>query len=122
MWSYICFKTRFKPGVTYKVEFDYRLVGSAADGSAGNTEMSPNFRYADVKNGEEKSMVDHTAGGRKVSTSDGWIKVTATHTVKENSATRDGDQFAIYTGPSEVDGIITNYNYMIDNIVVTVVE
>ena len=123
VWAYICFKTRFKPGVTYKVDFEYRLVGSAADGSAGNTEMSPNFRYADFnKDGSVKAMMDHPVGGKKVSTSDGWIKMSVKHTVKADSPSREKDQFAIYTGPSDIDGNITNYQYMIDNIVVTVVE
>ncbi|MBP3580802.1 MAG: hypothetical protein J6K12_06105, partial [Clostridia bacterium] len=83
----------------------------------------PNFRYTDYDTaGTLKDSVDHAHSSRRVSTSDGWIKMSVTHTVAENSPSRAYDQFAIFTSPDEFDGQIVNYEYMIDNIVVSVVE
>ena len=59
-WTYFIVPTRFKPGVTYKVEFDYRLLGDLDGNEANNIPFAANFRYTDYnKNGELKVKMDH---------------------------------------------------------------
>jgi len=129
VWAYINIPTRFKPGVTYKVDFEYRAIGDNLGNDVENASFSVNFRYADKRpDGSFVEMMDHampavTAKGKNLaSTSDGWIKCSVTHTISENSVSRSNDYFCIYTDPMEKDGVIHNITYMIDNIVVTVVE
>jgi hypothetical protein len=58
----------------------------------------------------------------KASSEEGWKHYEVTHTVKAESPTRDMDFFCIYMNPIEKDGKVYNYQYMVDNFVVTVVE
>ena len=124
VWTYIVIPTRFKPGVTYKVEFDYRTVG---DGQNNDTGMnpSPNFRYTDLVDGANKENVDHVShvtDRTKILPSEGWKHYETTYTVKESSMIRTTDRFTIYVDSIMENGKIYNYSYMIDNIKVSVVE
>ncbi len=125
-WCYFIVPTRFKPGTTYKVDFEYRLIGDVSGGEANNIPFSVNFRYADFNaDGGIVDRKDHAKGPSpqsKASTKDGWIKCSITHTVAANSPSRSNDYFCIFTDPVERDGNIYNHQYMLDNFVVTVVE
>jgi len=123
IWTYLVIPTRFKPGVTYKVDYECRLIGDLEGNPAEGVSICPNFRYTDYQaDGSVKESMDHPVGGFKISTSDGWTKQSVTHTVKADSPMRMADSFTIFSSPIEKDGVVTNYQYMIDNIVVTVVE
>ena len=118
-WTYFIAKTRYKPGVTYKVEFDFRAVSDHYGADAVNIIPSVNFRYNDA------ASSDHAFGPEpktKVSTKDGWIHYSCTHKVNETSTNRDNDFFTIFVDPRDTDAGFLNYAYMIDNITVTVVE
>ncbi len=118
-WSYIDIPTRYKPGVTYTVEFDIRLVSDCHGNTDVSSDFSPNFRYADVIGGATKSMADHAVASKPVytiSSSDGWVHCYVTHTVSALSPSRTNDFFSLYVSPSEKDGVIYNYSYMLDNI------
>ena len=125
-WSYFILPTRFKPGVTYKVEFDLRIVGDVNGKAADDVTFSANFRYNDYeKDGSLKEKKDHSVNPKpsnKASSEEGWKHYEVTHTVKAESPTRDMDFFCIYMNPIEKDGKVYNYQYMVDNFVVTVVE
>ena len=123
VWTYICIPTRYKPGVTYKVDFEVRLVGDTKGNPATNIPVCPNFRYSDyTADGTLKDMADHPTGTKRISTDDGWVKMSVTHTVKANSPSRLSDQFSIFCDPTITDDGAINHAYMVDNIVVTVVE
>ena len=122
-WTYLVMPTRFKPGVTYQVDYELRLVGDIKGNPAENVSISPNFRYASFNaDGTIKESADHPITGKIISTSDGWVKVSVKHKVAADSPLRTGDRFTIFSNPKEVDGVVTNFQYMVDNIVVTVVE
>ncbi len=129
VWAYINIPTRFKPGVTYKVDFEYRIIGDNLGNEADRVPFNVNFRYADLKaDGTFSEMADHpvmpttSIGGNGASTSDGWIKCSVTHTISTNSTLRINDLFCLYTDPIEKDGVVHNYTYLMDNIVVSVVK
>ncbi|MBP3580806.1 MAG: hypothetical protein J6K12_06125, partial [Clostridia bacterium] len=123
VWTYLVMPTRFKPGVTYKVDYEVRIVGDINGNPAVDVAICPNFRYTDYKaDGSLKDMADHPTGSTKISTSDGWVKLSVTHTVSEKSPQRASDYFTIFSSPIEIDGVPVNYAYMIDNIQVSVVE
>ncbi len=126
VWSYFRIPTRFKTGVTYRVDFEYRLLGDIDEVDRGKTDFAANFVYADVdSNGYVKEAVNHSMAAKPKSVarvSDGWIKCSVTHTVSENSPSRAKDQFTIYTSPLEVDGNVYNQVYLIDNIRVSIPE
>ncbi|MBO4950105.1 MAG: S-layer homology domain-containing protein [Clostridia bacterium] len=123
VWTYIVIPTRFKPGVTYKVEFDYRTVG---DGQGNKTGMhpSPNFRYTDLIGGANKENADHVSRVTDMTNilpEDGWMHYETTYTVNETSMIRTTDHFTIFVDSILEGGKIYNYSYMIDNIKVSVV-
>ena len=129
IWSYFIAPTRFKPGVTYKIDFEYRLVGDLDGNEANKVPFSVNFRYDDLNaDGSFVSMKDHAMApetsikSNKASTSDGWIQASITYKINESSNSRAKDYFSIFTDPFEKDGKIYNHKYMLDNFVVSVVE
>jgi hypothetical protein len=83
-----------------------------------------NMRYTDLVNGELKGSVDHHKPfATGMNTKDGWKHVEFTHTIAVTSTDRSTDAFTIFANPqTNADGTINNISYMIDNIVVTVVE
>ena len=122
-WAYITIPTRFKPGVTYKVEMDVRVTKDHLGNDVTDASLAWNLRYSDIVDGLYKPTVDHPKGIGKFSTSDGWKHITFTHTISENSITRENDTFAIYANPQDLsDGSYRVIGYMIDNIKVSVVE
>ena len=123
-WTYFRASTRFKPGMTYNVEFDIRLIGDTDGKEASKVGISLNPRYTDVVNGEFKSMADHPVklDPLTYSTSDGWVRVKATFTVNETSEIRETDELSIFANPTGDNDNFTNYAYMVDNFVVTVAE
>ena len=124
-WTYFIVKTRFKPGVTYKVEYDIKAVSDQNGEDITNAAFSPNFRYTDkLADGTVKSGADHpiSEGTVKTSTGDGWVHVSCTHTVSVNSTDRSTDQFTIYADPGGDDITPSNRTYMLDNFKISVVE
>ena len=118
-----------KPGVTYRIDFEYRLVGDLDGNEANKVPFSVNFRYDDLNaDGSFVSMKDHAMApetsikSNKASTSDGWIQASITYKINESSNSRAKDYFSIFTDPFEKDGKIYNHKYMLDNFVVSVVE
>jgi len=129
VWAYFMAPTRFKAGVTYKIDFEYRLVGDLDGNEANDIPFSVNFRYDDFNSdGSFASMKDHALAPKtsidsnKASTSDGWIQASVTYKINESSNSRGKDYFCIFTDPIEKDGVVYNHQYMLDNFVVTVVE
>ena len=114
-WSYFRQDVRYKPGATYKVEYDVKLVGAGdiTDGSDESiaTDIMVNARYSVVS-----GSTDHVLGDvRRISVSDGWQHRTVEFTVPADSPDRGSDQFAIYANPIGENGA----NYYVDNIVIT---
>ena len=119
-WVYFLAPTRFKPGATYKVSFDVRVVCDQHGNPAENALLSWNMRYAEMVDGQLKQTVNQYQPykDRRISTSDGWVHFEFEHTVLENIPdARQHDVFAVFMDPNEggEDGYI-NYTYMIDNI------
>ena len=122
-WAYTMIPTRFKPGVTYKVEFDIRVTKDHTGADVDVAVLSWNLRYADLSNGSFKQMADHHANIGKFGTKDGWQHVSFTHKISQYSELRENDYFAIFANPIELpDGSYRNIGYMIDNISVSVVN
>ena len=121
-WAYTIIPTRFKPGVTYKVEMDIRVTKDHLGNDVTDASIAWNLRYSDTIDGIYKPMVDHHNGLGKFSTSDGWQHVSFTHTVSSGSIIRDNDFFTVYADPQTAsDGSYKVIGYMIDNIKVSVV-
>ena len=123
-WSYFRYLCIFKPGKTYKVEYDVRLLGKGEDisGEDGDcaTSIICNMRYSD-----SQGKTDHISGanddasmGVSLKVSDGWKHVSFEYTVDAGSTLRDNDQFSVYANPVGEESA----NYYIDNIVVTELE
>lgn len=123
-WSYFRYLCIFKPGKTYKVEYDVRLLGKGEDisGEDGDcaTSIICNMRYSD-----SQGKTDHISGanddasmGVSLKVSDGWKHVSFEYTIDENSTLRDNDQVAVYANPVGEESA----NYYIDNVVVTELE
>lgn len=114
-YCYFQQKVYFKPGKTYKVEFDVRLAAHDS-----NTDLADdfkaaiccNFRYVDPKGR------DHVVGNVRPTASEGWVHFSKEYTVDENCTDRSGDQFTIYSNPVNNLGV----GYYIDNIKVTEVN
>jgi len=125
-WVYFLAPTRFKPGVTYKVSFDARVVCDQYGNPAKNALLSWNMRYAEIVDGQLRTTVDHYQSFRekRLSSEDGWVHFEFEHTVFENIPdARQYDVFALFMDPNEggESGFI-NYTYMVDNINVEVVD
>jgi len=123
-WMYYYMPTRFKPGVTYKVELDVRVMQDQRGNDVNGASLSWNFKYTDTVNGETKPNADHHKPfGKPMSTADGWHHVSFTHTITDTTNDRSTDALAIFANPkTNEDGTISNISYMVDNIVVTVAE
>ena len=122
-WAYTMFKTRFKEGVTYKVEFDIRVTKDHTGADVEKASLSWNMRYTDVVNGSYKQNADHHAAIGTFGTADGWQHVSFTHTITDTGVIRNGDYFSVFANPIDMpDGTYRVIGYMIDNIKVSVVE
>ncbi|MBQ8758478.1 MAG: hypothetical protein IJZ20_02175, partial [Clostridia bacterium] len=124
-WTYFVVRTRFKPGVTYRIEYDIKAVSDHNGNSVEKASFSPNLRYTDLDaDGNLKTGADHPISKGTVysSTGEGWVHVSCEHTVSADSTSRDSDRFTVYANPADVDGGFLNMTYMIDNIKISVVE
>ena len=123
-WMYFVMPTRFKPGVTYTVELDVRVMKDHRGNDVSGARVAWNMRYTDISGGELKGSVDHHKPfDMGMNTKDGWYHVSFTHTVAETSTDRSTDAFTIFANPqTNEDGTVNNISYMLDNIVVTVAE
>jgi len=121
-WAYTMIPTRFKTGVTYKVEFDIRVTKDHTGANVEKTSLCWNMRYTDIVNGAYKTTADHYASLGNFGTADGWQHVEFTHKITETGTIRTNDYFAIFANPIDVDGSYRVVGYMIDNIRVSVVE
>ncbi len=122
-WAYFVMPTRYKAGVTYKVEFDVRLI-SDHNGDPVAAKVVVNPRYTEMVDGAIKERADHPENGQQISISsdDGWVKASVTFTISEDSVLRTGDTFTIFANPLGDATNFQNIIYMVDNFVVTVVE
>jgi len=124
-WSYFIVPTRFKPGVKYRIDVDIKAVSDQNGNPVTNGTFVVNFRYTDKdSSGNFKTMMDHPLNDARVtaSTVDGWVHLTCEHTISEASIDRSNDFFTIFANPQGDDTNPINMSYMVDNIVVTVVE
>ncbi len=119
VWTYFIAKTRYKPGATYKVDFDFRAVSDHYGADAIDVIPSVNFRYNDAESADHAYPPEPR---QRVSTNDGWTHYSCTHTVNMTSINRDNDFFTIFVDPKETDAGFVNHVYMIDNIEVTVLD
>ena len=123
-WSYLHMPTKFKPGVTYKVEFDIRILNDS-EGQPITVPQSLNWnmRYTDVDaNGVTKEKMDHHSSLGKFTTDMGWVHVSFTHKINEESPLRNTDSMSFYSNPfTRADGTRVNVSYMVDNFVISVV-
>ncbi len=122
-WSYFVVPTKYKAGVTYKVDFEVRLI-SDHNGEPVETKVVVNPRYTDKIDGAIKEGADHPENSQSISISskDGWVKASVTFTVSENSVLRTGDTFTIFANPPGDSSNFKNIVYMLDNFVISVVE
>ena len=122
-WSYFILPTRYKAGITYKVDFDLRVI-SDHKGEPVKTRVVVNPRYTDKIDGAIKERADHPENGQgiDISSEDGWVKASVTFTVSENSTLRTGDSFTIFANPPGDANNYQNVVYMVDNFVISVVE
>ena len=122
-WSYFIIPTRYKAGMTYKVDFDLRVV-SDHNGNPVDTKVVVNPRYTEKVDGAIKEGADHPENGQgiSISSADGWVKASVTFTVSEGSTLRTSDKFTIFANPPGDASNFKNIVYMLDNFVVTVVE
>jgi hypothetical protein len=63
VWAYFIIPTRFKPGVTYKVDFEYRLIGDLEGNEATKVPFSVNFRYDDYNSDGTDDILIRSASG-----------------------------------------------------------
>jgi len=122
-WSYFVVPTKYKSGITYKVDFDVRLI-SDHNGEPVETKVVVNPRYTEKIDGTVKERADHPENSQpiSISSSDGWVKASVTFTVSENSPLRTGDTFTIFANPPGDASDFKNIVYMLDNFVISVVE
>ena len=122
-WAYMMLPTRFKPGVTYKVELDVRVTKDHTGADVEKTSVCWNMRYTDIVNGAYKNVADHHAVLGAFGTADGWQHVSFTHTITDTGIIRTNDFLSFFANPVEMDdGSYRVVGYMIDNIKVTVVK
>ena len=124
-WTYFYVPTRFKPGVTYKIEYDIKAISDHTGKPVTNAKFVPNIRYTDVNaSGALVPRMDHpiNTGVVKSSTGGGWIHCSIEHTVSEKSSERSNDYFTVYSEPFGTNEAPGNVSFMIDNIVVSVVS
>ena len=122
-WAYMMLPTRFKPGVTYKVELDVRVTKDHTGADVEKTSVCWNMRYTDIVNGAYKNVADHHAVLGAFGTADGWQHVSFTHTITDTGIIRTNDFLSFFANPVEMDdGSYRVVGYMIDNIKVTVVN
>lgn len=122
-WAYFIQKTRFKPGVTYKVDLDLRVV-SDHNGDPVTTRIEGNFRYSEIVDGALKEKADHAIklDVDQISSDDGWVHCSFTHTVDPESPLRSGDEFTLFANPLGDTNDFKNIIFMVDNIKVSVVN
>ena len=122
-WAYMMIPTRFKPGVTYKVEFDIRVTKDHTGADVELTTLCWNMRYTDIVNGSYKNIADHHAVLGNYGTADGWKHVSFTHKITDTGIIRTNDYFSVFANPIDMDdGSYRVVGYMIDNIKVSVVD
>jgi len=125
-WVYFLAPTRFKPGATYKVSFEARVVSDHSGNPAKDALLSWNMRYSEEIDGVLKQTVDHYQSFRqqRLSTEDGWQKFEFEVTIKDDIVdARQFDVFALFMDPNDGDnGEFFNYSYMVDNIKVETVN
>ena len=119
VWTYFIAKTRYKPGATYRVDFDFRAVSDHYGADAIDVIPSVNFRYNDVESSDHAYPPEPRT---RVSTKDGWTHYSCTHTVNLSSTNRDNDFFTIFVDPKDTASGFVNHVYMIDNIKVTCLD
>ena len=124
-WTYFIVPTRFKPGVTYKIDLDVKAVSDQNGNPVQNAVMVVNLRYTDKDaNGNFKTMMDHALNANQAKSSTGgeWVHISTEHRISDAATDRGNDYFTIFANPQGDDANPINITYMVDNIVITVVE
>ncbi len=104
---------RYKPGATYIVECDMRLMSLNQD-----TKISPDLKTTMCANAmylQTDGTNDHIVGRLEITAADGWKHFKFQFTVAENTETRTNDTLAFYSNPVDGNGV----GYYLDNVKVT---
>ena len=113
IWLYATQGCTYKPGATYKVECDFRLLSNGT-----KKELDSNFKATLLFNAQytdlTQAAADHVVARKETTVGAGWTHFTFEFTVGEKSK-RGSDRFAFYTDPISEMGV----GYALDNIVVT---
>ncbi len=116
-WNYIWYteKVSFKPGATYRLEFDTKIASHGGVDAAEDftAVVLLNIKYSDP----DSSATDHVVG-RVTANPNGWTHFTKEFTISEKSQDRSVDSISIYSDPIAELGV----GYYIDNIKITLVS
>jgi hypothetical protein len=119
-WIYFITPFNFVPGAKYKVEADIKLVADAAGNTDITSKLTCNFRYQDSTNGHQNGYEHNSIVGENITPADGWVHFEGEYIVETMDANKGGkkDCFTFYCNPAGDLGC----EFMVDNIVVTIVE
>ncbi len=119
-WNYFITPFNFIPGAKYKVSADIKLVADAAGNTNITSKLTCNFRYQDTTNGHQNGYEHNSIVGKDITPADGWVHFEGEYIVETMDANKGGRQdcFTFYCNPAGDLGC----EFMIDNIVVTIVE
>ena len=128
-WNYFRANTKFEPGKTYTVDFDFKL-GKLSNGNiaSGNLNINVNPRYCNTSQMETvtSNHYDHAqvAGTAKYSANNGWIHVSHTFTVADDYVTTDldgkeyTDTITMFINPVKLGTEYFGVDYYVDNFTV----
>ena len=117
-YAHVGIPIQIEPGSIYDFSYDIKIISDNKD----NPVTSPigvltNFVFPDKNASGGRNHVIH---GTNASSSDGWISISGSYTLDEDSAAPDADfenaWFSIYTNPFNNAGTV----FLIDNIKLTI--
>ena len=119
-WMYFTTPFNFIPGAKYKIEADLKVISDEAGNEDIKTKITCNFRYQDTIHGHQNGYEHNAIIGKDQTPADGWVHMEGEYTVETMDANKNNrvDTFSFYCNPVGDLGC----KFMIDNIVVTIVE
>ena len=106
-------RVRYKPGATYIVECDMKIMSLNR-----NLDISPDLKTTMCANAQylqPDGTNDHIVGRLELTAAEGWKHFSFRFTVAENSEVRTNDTLSFYSNPVNGNGV----GYYLDNVTVT---